>query len=76
MVVALAAGNIARLTADPRVSAQTMTGLIAKMAKGDIDHQGAQYYSAYAVAAVLFLMTLSLTLIGHWIRQRFREAYE
>jgi phosphate transport system permease protein len=76
MVVALAAGNIARLTADPRVSAQTMTGLIAQMAKGDIDHQGAQYYSAYAVAAVLFLMTLSLTLIGHWIRQRFREAYE
>jgi phosphate transport system permease protein len=30
----------------------------------------------YAVAAVLFCMTLTLTLIGNLVRKRFREAYQ
>lgn len=76
MVVALAAGNIARLTLDPTGPAQTMTGYIAQMAKGDVARQSPDYFSLYAVGAFLFLMTMTLTLIGHWIRQRFRETYE
>lgn len=76
MIVALAAGNRARLSWNPAVEMQTMTGYIAQIAKGDVSNFGVEYYSIYAVAAMLFAMTLVLTIIGHIIRKRFREAYE
>jgi phosphate transport system permease protein len=76
MIVALAAGSQPRLTADPRVDIQTMTGFMAQMAMGDMSNFGVEYMSMYAVAAVLFFMTFTLTVIGHRIRVRFREAYQ
>ena len=75
MIVALAAGSRPRLTLDPRNEIQTMTGYITQVAKGDVNNFGVEYYSIYAVAAVLFLMTFGLTMLGHVIRKRFREAY-
>ncbi|MBT8484350.1 MAG: ABC transporter permease subunit, partial [Phycisphaerae bacterium] len=76
MIVALAAGNLAHLTADPREQTQTMTAYMVQIFLGDASNFGVEYFSAYAVAATLFVMTLSLTLIGHRIRVRFREEYE
>jgi phosphate transport system permease protein len=76
MIVVLAAGSRAQLTLDPRQDMQTMTGFIAQMAQGDVTNFGVEYFSIYAVAAVLFLMTLGLTIVGHLIRKRFQEAYE
>jgi phosphate transport system permease protein len=76
MIVALAAGNRARLTWNPTVEMQTMTGYIAQIAKGDVSNFGVEYYSIYAVATTLFLLTLTMTIVGHVIRKRFREAYE
>ena len=76
MIVAMAAGGRAVLTADPRSEVQTMTGYITQAATGDISNFGIEYYSIYAVAATLFCITLGLTLLGHLIRRRFREAYE
>lgn len=76
MIVALAAGATARMTLDPRNEIQTMTGWMVQMALGDASHEGMQYYSMYAVAAVLFAMTMTLTLLGNLVRLRFREAYE
>ncbi len=76
MIVTLAAGNRARISWDPRVEMQTMTGYIAQVAKGDVSNFGVEYYSIYAVAAALFLLTLAMTFFGHMIRKRFREAYE
>ena len=76
MIVALAAGSLARMTADPREPIQTMTGYMAQMVGGDVSHFGLQYLSLYAVAATLFLMTFALTIIGHRIRLRYREAYQ
>jgi phosphate transport system permease protein len=76
MIVALAAGSQPRLTADPRVDVQTMTGFMAQMAMGDMSNFGVEYMSMYAVAAVLFFMTFTLTVIGHRIRVRFREVYQ
>ncbi|MGB6044846.1 MAG: phosphate ABC transporter permease subunit PstC [Pirellulales bacterium] len=75
MVVALAAGATPQMTADPRNEVQTMTGFIVQMIGGDVPHGTPEYYSLYAVAAVLFLITLSITLIGNLIRKRFRETY-
>jgi phosphate transport system permease protein len=76
MIVTLAAGNRARISLDPRVEMQTMTGYIAQIAKGDVSNFGVEYFSIYAVASALFLITLIMTFSGHIIRKRFREAYE
>ncbi len=76
MVVALAAGSLPQATIDPREQVQTMTGYMVQMATGDVSNYGTEYYSMYAVAATLFVMTMALTLIGNIVRRRFREAYE
>ena len=76
MIVAMAAGAMARLTGDPREEIQTMTGYITQAATGDLSNFGVEYYSIYAVAATLFCLTLSLTLLGHQIRRRYQETYE
>ncbi|MFK8114020.1 MAG: phosphate ABC transporter permease subunit PstC [Rubripirellula sp.] len=76
MIVALAAGASPRMTADPRSEIQTMTGWMVQMAYGDASHESMEYYSMYAVAAVLFLITFGLTIVGNLIRKRFREEYE
>jgi phosphate transport system permease protein len=76
MIVALAAGSLARLTADPRGQIQTMTGHMTQMAKGDLSNFDVEYFSIYSVALVLFLMTLALSLLGNVIRLRFQEAYD
>ncbi len=76
MIVALAAGGVASMTIDPRSQVQTITGYITQIAGGDVGNFGVEYYSIYAVAAVLFLITLLLTVIGHLVRKRFQESYE
>ena len=76
MIVALAAGSVATMTLDPRNQIQTITAYITQVAKGDVENFGVEYFSIYAVAATLFLMTLTLTVIGHIVRKRYQEAYE
>ena len=76
MIVALAAGSLAQATLDPRQQVQTMTGFMVQMASGDVSNYGTEYYSMYAVAFTLFVMTLALTMVGNIVRRRFREAYE
>ncbi len=76
MIVALAAGNLAQLTLDPRGQTQTMTAYMVQIFLGDVSNLGVEYYSSYAVAATLFTITLILTLIGQYIRIKFREEYE
>lgn len=76
MIVALAAGSRPHVTGDPREEIQTMTGFMVQMASGDVSNFGVEYYSMYAVAFTLFVLTLLLTMIGSIVRRRFREAYE
>jgi phosphate transport system permease protein len=76
MIVALAAGSLAQATLDPRQQVQTMTGFMVQMASGDVSNYGTEYYSMYAVAFTLFIMTLALTMVGNIVRRRFRETYE
>lgn len=76
MIVALAAGNLADLIWNPTKSGQTMTAYMVQIFLGDASNFGAEYYSAYAVAGVLFVMTFIITIIGHLVRVRFREVYE
>ncbi len=83
MIVALAAGGTPiplsenlGAALDPRNEVQPMTGYMVQIFLGDVSNFGAEYYSSYAVAATLFLMTLLLTLIGHRIRVKYRQVYE
>lgn len=86
MIVALAAGNLAPrlfeggpgdLSAfDPTNQTQTMTGYMVQIFLGDTAALGVEYQSSYAVAAVLFLFTFLLTVIGHRVLLRFREVYQ
>ena len=76
MIVALAAGTRPHLTIDPREDTQTMTGWMVQMALGDVSNYDLSYLSMYAVAAVLFVITLLLTFAGNVVRMRFREEYQ
>jgi len=76
MIVALAAGGLAQMAYDPTGPAQTMTAYMVQIFLGDAPATGVEYKSSYAVAAVLFLMTLALTITGNIILNRFREEYE
>ena len=76
MIVALAAGGIAQMTAEPWAEVQTMTAYMVQIFLGDAPANGVEYASSYAVAAVLFCITLGFTLVGRYILKRFREEYE
>lgn len=76
MVVALAAGAGPNLTANPFVGAETITGHIARISGGDLSYDSIDYQSIFALALVLFLMTLSLNIFSRWLMRRFRQEYQ
>jgi phosphate transport system permease protein len=75
MIVALAAGNQARIVAGPLEQGQTMTGFIANAALGDSRVGSIEYDTLFAVGLLLFLITLLINFISIRIVRRFREAY-
>jgi len=76
MIVALAAGGLAQLTANPLNQVQTMTGWMVQIFLGDAPADGVEYTSCYAVGAVLFVLTFAITVIGNRVLARFREEYD
>ena len=76
MIVALAAGSKAQLTANPLEPMQTMTGFIVQAFSGDVVVGSPPYLSLFAVGLLLFAMTLALNLISHRVVAKFREVYE
>jgi phosphate transport system permease protein len=76
MIVAIAAGNLANLTANPLESVQTMTAFIVQVASGDTATGTLTFNTIFAVGMTLFVMTLILNLISYWFVRRYREIYE
>ncbi|VAX39151.1 Phosphate transport system permease protein PstC (TC 3.A.1.7.1) [hydrothermal vent metagenome] len=76
MAVSLAAGITPVISANPFQSIQTMTSAIVEIAKGDAEHGTTEYYSLFAVAILLFTLTLGMNLLSNKILHRFREVYE
>lgn len=76
MIVAVAAGAGPNFTFNPFKAAETMTGHIARISGGDLSYNSIDYNSLFAIALMLFLVTLVLNLISQWIVERFREKYE
>lgn len=76
MIVALAAGAGPNLTLNPFHAAETITGYIARISGGDISYNTIDYNSIFALALVLFIITMILNIISRRISARFREEYE
>ncbi|MDE2436582.1 MAG: phosphate ABC transporter permease subunit PstC [Sphingomonadales bacterium] len=76
MIVVMAAGAIARLTANPFQSITTVTYQIVAMLTGEGSFDHPATLSAFALGFVLFLVTLTLNFIALRVVKRFREAYE
>ena len=76
MIVAVAAGAGPNFTINPFEAAETMTGHIARISGGDLSYNTIDYTSLFAIALMLFLVTLVLKLISQWVVNRFRERYE
>lgn len=76
MIVVMAAGATARLTANPFESMTTVTFQIVAMLTGEGSFDHPATLSAFALGMVLFLVTLALNYIALRVVKRFREAYE
>lgn len=76
MVVLLAAGNQPQLTFDPTEPIQAMTAYIASTATGDIATGSITYKTVFAVALLLFAMTLVMNLLSIRLVRKYREVYE
>jgi phosphate transport system permease protein len=76
MIVYMAAGAAARLSANPFSSMTTVTYQIARLLTGDGDFDHPSTLSAFALGLVLFIVTLALNIVALRVVRRFREAYE
>lgn len=76
MIVVMAAGATARLTANPFESMTTVTFQIVAMLTGEGSFDHPATLAAFALGMVLFLVTLGLNFIALRVVKRFREAYE
>ena len=76
MAVTLAAGATPNLSFTFLESIQTMTAYIVQVSMGDTPAGGIAYQTLFAVAALLFVITLILNIVSQWILSKFREEYE
>lgn len=76
MAVTLAAGATPNLSFTFLESIQTMTAYIVQVSMGDTPAGGIAYQTLFAVAALLFVITLILNIVSQWILSKFREVYE
>lgn len=76
MAVTIASGGFANLTINPLNNIQTMTSFIVAVTQGEVVSGSTLEKSLYAVALVLFVITMVMNLISQWILARFREVYQ
>lgn len=76
MIVVMAAGAAANLTANPLEAMTTVTFQIVAMLTGEGSFDHPATLSAFALGLVLFLVTLALNFVALRVVKRFREAYE
>jgi phosphate transport system permease protein len=75
MVVAIAAGQQARIALNPLEGAATITAYIVQISLGDLPHNSLAYLTIFVAGLTLFLMTLAFNLVAFWLRKKYREVY-
>lgn len=76
MAVAIAAGQTPNLTLSFLESIQTITSYIVQVSLGDTPSGGVAYQTLFAVAMLLFGITLLINVISQFVLARFREVYD
>ncbi|NKB49240.1 MAG: phosphate ABC transporter permease subunit PstC [Alphaproteobacteria bacterium] len=76
MIVVMAAGLAANLTANPFEAVTTVTVQIVTLLVGDQEFDSAKTLAAFALGLVLFLVTLALNIIALVVVRRYREEYD
>jgi len=76
MAVSLAAGSTPNLTLNFLEPIQTMTGFIVQVSMGDVEHGTIEYQSLFAVAGLLFVITMIVNYFARRIVAKMREVYE
>ena len=75
MIVAIAAGQQPLLHLNPLQPVETMTAYIVQVSLGDTPHGTLEYHTLFAVAMILFLLTMALNVISLTIRERSKRMY-
>ena len=76
MIVVMAAGLAANLTANPLSAVTTVTVQIVTLLVGDQEFDSAKTLAAFALGLMLFTITLVLNIFAMIIVRRYRERYE
>lgn len=76
MIVVMAAGLAANLTANPLAAVTTVTVHIASLLVGDQEFDSPKTLAAFALGLVLFGVTLCLNIVALRIVKRYREQYD
>jgi phosphate transport system permease protein len=75
MAVAIAGGMMAQMTFNPLKPVMAMTAYIVNVSLGDTPYGSVSYESIFAVAMLLFLITLLMNIISNAIMKHYREIY-
>ena len=75
MIVVMAAGERANLTANPFEDITTVTVQIVALMTGDPEFDNPRTLSAFALGAALFVVTLFFNFVSQWIVERQRKRY-
>ena len=76
MIVVMAAGLAANLTANPLNAVTTVTVQIVTLLVGDHEFDSAKTLAAFALALTLFVVTLILNIVALQIVHAYRQRYE
>ena len=76
MIVVMAAGLAAHLTANPLESVTTITVQIVTLLVGDQEFDSPKTLSAFALGLMLFMVTLVLNYVALYVVRQYREEYE
>ena len=76
MIVVMAAGIIANMTANPFEPVTTVTVQIVTLLIGDSEFDNPKTLAAFALGLVLFVVTLALNVLALHIVRKYREQYD
>lgn len=76
MIVVMAAGMAANLTANPLDSVTTVTVQIVTLLVGDQEFDSPKTLAAFALGLMLFVVTLALNYVALHVVKKYREQYD
>lgn len=76
MIVVMAAGLAAHLTANPFEAVTTVTVQIVTLLIGDQEFDSAKTLAAFALGLVLFCITLTMNIVALHVVRKYREQYD